>query len=123
MSKQQIDHLQELARGMNEKIQRTVQEGIFGTGMALGTITTNGLSIDGCDYIFKDYMVLDYLTLKDSYNTESSSCAVGAPHIHAFRTPEPIKRLKIGERVLVAQFGADNVVVGRVVSHAKLISG
>ena len=121
MSKQQIDHVQELARGMNEKMQRTVQEGMFGTGLALGTITANGLSIDGCDYIFKDYMVLDYLTLKDSYYTENTTCHV--THNHEFKTPEPIKRIKIGERVLVAQFGADNVVVGRVVSNAKLISG
>jgi len=123
MPKQQVDQVQELARGMNKKMQRTVREGMFGTGMSLGTITANGLSIDGCDYIFKDYMILEYLTLKDSYWTESSSCAVGASHIHEFKTPEPIKRIKNGERVLVVQFGADNVVVGRVVSHAKLISG
>ena len=123
MSKQQVNHVQELARGMNEKMLRAVEEGTYAMGMALGTITANGLIIDGCKDIFQDYMVLDYLTLKDSYWTEKAACSLGTPHKHEFKTPEPIKRLKIGERVLVAQFGADNVVVGRVVSHAKLISG
>lgn len=121
MAKQQVDHVQELARGIKEKMKKTVQEGMFGTGMALGTITTNGLIIDGCDHTFKDYMILDYLTLDDSYYTENTTCHV--THNHEFKTPEPIKRIKIGDRVLIAQFGADNVVVGRVVLHAKLISG
>lgn len=121
MSKQQVDQIQELVRGLNMKMRKTVEEGLFGAGLALGTITANGLSIDGSKSIFKDYMILDYLTLKDSYYTENITCDI--VHNHEFKTPAPIKKLNEGDRVLVAQFGADNVVIGRVISNGKLISG
>jgi hypothetical protein len=84
------------------------------TGLTMGTITDTGLLLDNFKHEFSDYMVLDYLKLEDSYNTESG----GDPsHSHEIKTPGNIKKLKAGDRVLVSQFGADNVVVGRVVSN------
>lgn len=112
MSNHEGDVFNEIARTVHDKTNKTINEAMFGTGLALGTLTETGLKVDNFDHEFKDYLVLDYLKLNDSYYTE-----VALKHSHEFKTPENIKKLKVGDRVLVAQFGADNVIVGRVVSN------
>lgn len=106
------DVFNELARTMNKNTNSAIQGAIYGTGLTLGTITETGLLLDNFKHEFIDYMVLDHLRLEDSYNTESTTCTVS--HKHEFKTPEPIKKIKVGERVLVAQFGAENIVIGRI---------
>lgn len=102
----------EIVRAMHGNTNKAISGAIEGTGLTLGTITETGLLLDNFKYEFTDYMVLDYLNLEDNYNTE----AAGDPsHTHQIKTPANLTRLKAGNMVLVAQFGADNVVIGRVV--------
>lgn len=114
MSNNEGDVFNEIARAMHKNTHKAINGAIEGTGLTLGTITETGLLLDNFKHEFAEYMVLDYLKLEDSYSTESA----GNPsHSHEIKTPENIKRIKAGDRVLVAQFGADNVIVGRVVSN------
>jgi hypothetical protein len=115
VSDNQGDVFNEIARTMHDKTNNVINGAMFGTGLALGILTETGLKLDNFKYEFKDYLVLDYLKLNDSYFTETATCTVS--HRHEFKTPDHIKHLQIGDRVLVAQFGANNVIVGRVVQH------
>lgn len=115
MSNNEGDVFNEIARVFHSNTKNAIEGAMFGTGLALGTLTATGLKLDNFKHEFKDYLVLDYLKLNDSYHTESASCTVS--HNHELKIPENIKKLKYGDRVLVAQFGADNVVIGRVVSN------
>lgn len=109
------DVFNEIARTVHSNANKAIEGAMFGTGLTLGILTPTGLKLDNFKHEFKDYYVLDYLKLNDSYYTEAATCTVS--HRHEFKTPENIKKLKTGDRVLVAQFGADNVIVGRVVSN------
>lgn len=114
MSDNNGDVFNEIARTMHGNTNKAINGAMNGTGFTLGIITETGLLLDNFKHEFAEYMVLDYLKLEDSYSTESA----GDPsHSHEIKTPGNIKKLKAGDRVLVSQFGADNVVVGRVVSH------
>ena len=115
MSDNQGDVFNEIARTFHSNTNNAIEGAMFGTGLALGILTEDGLKLDNFKHIFKDYLVLDYLKLDDSYYTESASCTVS--HRHEFKTPDHIQHLHVGDRVLVAQFGANNVIVGRVVEH------
>lgn len=115
MSDNQGDVFNEIARTFHSNTNNAIEGAMFGTGLALGILTETGLKIDNFKHEFTDYLVLDYLKLNDSYRTESTSCTVS--HSHEFKTPDHLKKLKVGDRVLVAQFGADNVIVGRVVTN------
>lgn len=105
----------EIARAVHGNTNDAIKGAIEGTGLTRGTITETGLLLDGFKHEFKDYEVLDYLKLEDSYTTESAG---DSSHIHKIKTPTNLTKLKVKDRVLVAQFGADNVVIGRVVPHA-----
>ena len=113
------DIFEEISRTVNNNTGQAINNAMFGTGLVFGTIASTGLALDDFKHIITDYMVLDYLTLKDSYYTEVETCTVG--HKHEFKTPIPIKKLKVGERVLVAQVSGECVVVGRI-SHGESIS-
>lgn len=115
MSNNEGDVFNEIARTIHGKTNEAIEGAMFGTGLTLGILTEDGLKLDNFKPIFKDYYVLDYLKLNDSYYTEVQTCTVG--HKHEFKTPDHIQHLHVGDRVLVAQFGANNVIVGRVVSH------
>lgn len=104
----------ELARAVQGNAHKAIKGAVEGTGITLGTITETGLLLDNFKHEFKDYMVLDYLKLEDNYDTESA----GDPsHTHQIKVPPNLTKLKVKDRVLVAQFGADNVIIGRVVPH------
>jgi hypothetical protein len=109
------DVFNDIKRIMDGNTNNSINAAMFGSGLSLGILTETGLLLDNFKYEFTDYLVLDYLKLEDSYNTQVTSCTVS--HSHEFKTPDHIKKLKVGDRVLVAQFGADNVIVGRVVQH------
>nr|WP_077363410.1 hypothetical protein [Clostridium saccharoperbutylacetonicum] len=106
------DVFNEIKRLMDNNTHEAIRGAIDGTGLTLGTITETGLKLDNFKHEFTEYRVLDYLMLADSYNTESAS-----EHSHEIKTPGNLKKLQLGDKVLVAQFGADNVVIGRVVSN------
>ena len=114
MSNNESDVFNEIARVVNGNTHNAIRGVVEGTGLTLGTITEIGLKLDNFKHEFADYMVLHYLKLEDSYNSESA----GDPsHSHEIKTPNNLKKLQTGDRVLVAQFGADNVVIGRVASN------
>lgn len=115
MSNNEGDIFNEIARTIHGNTNNAIEGAMFGTGLALGTLTPTGLKLDNFKHEFNDYLILDYLKLEESYYTELETCTVG--HRHEFKTPDHIKKLQPGDRVLVAQFGADNVIVGRVVSN------
>lgn len=106
------DIFNEVARTMLKNTGDAINGAMIGYGLVLGTVTESGLKLDNFKEVFADYMVLDYLKLEDTYTTEISDT-----HSHEIKTPDNLKPLENGDRVLVAQFGADNVVIGRVVSN------
>lgn len=103
----------EIAREIKGNTNRAVNEAISYIGLDLGTITAAGLKLDNLKYEIQDYMMLDYLKMKNEYNTE---IAGEYPHNHIFKTPEELKPLVTGDRVLVALLGNEFVVVGRVIN-------
>lgn len=109
------DLFNEIARTMHSNTNKVISQVIEGTGFTLGVITETGLKLDNFKYEFTEYLVLDYLKLDDSYYTQPANCTES--HNHEFKMPINIKKLSVGDRVLVAQFGADNVIIGRVVQN------
>ncbi|AGX44504.1 hypothetical protein [Clostridium saccharobutylicum] len=106
------DIFNEIARTVHSNTTKIINGAMDGTGLTLGTLTEYGLKLDNFKYEFTDYMILDYLKLEDNYNTETNG-----DHLHEIKTPSNIKKLTAGDRVLVAQFGADNIIIGRVVKN------
>lgn len=105
-----IDHIKELGRDINKKMQKTVDSSMYGTGMALGTKTLTGVLVDGqkFEYSGSDCMILDHLLLEEKYTTE-----IANEHKHDIITPDNFK-IESGDRVLVALLGNACVIVGRV---------
>ncbi|HGS9098235.1 TPA: hypothetical protein ACMU2U_004057 [Clostridioides difficile] len=111
-----------VARILKEKMNKSVNDGVFGIGCELAEITANGLKINGYKDEIQDYLVLEKLTLKEDYFTFSDEVSSGEyRHKHKIETPKELKPLAIGDKVLVAIMGAEFVVIGRVV-NAKPIS-
>lgn len=111
-----------VARILKEKINKSVNDGVFGVGCELAEITVNGLKVNGYKDEIQDYLVLENLTLKEDYFTFSDEALSGEyRHKHKIETTKELKPLSIGDKVLVAIMGAEFVVIGRVV-NAKPIS-
>ncbi|WP_010295856.1 hypothetical protein [Clostridium senegalense] len=106
---------EEVARVFDSKTNKFVKDALYGIGLTLGTLTTTGLKLDNFKYKINDYLVLDYLELENEYTTQSAG---EHPHSHTLKTPSNLKKLKVGDRVLVAQVGNECVIVGRVKMHA-----
>ncbi|MDG5852504.1 hypothetical protein [Clostridium beijerinckii] len=114
MSNNDGDVFNEIKRLMDSNTHGAIKGVIDGTGLTLGSITETGLKLDNFKHEFTDYMALDYLKMEDNHTTESAG---NQSHSHEIRTPSNLTKLNVGDKVLVAQFGADNVVIGRVVSN------
>lgn len=125
----EIDLYEEIARTVNNNTNKMINGAIDGLGLTLGTITNTGLKVDNLKQELTGYMVLDYLKLNDNYpknkviseeshshSISNSSCS-SETHSHNFIPPKQLKSLSIDDRVLVAQLGADFIIIGRV-SHA-----
>ncbi|MCC0659248.1 hypothetical protein [Clostridioides sp. ZZV14-6044] len=111
-----------VARILKEKMNKSVNDGVFGMGCELGEITSNGLKVSGYKDEIQDYLVLENLMLKEDYFTFSDEALGGEyKHKHKIETPKELKPLSIGDKVLVTIMGAEFVVIGRVV-NAKPIS-
>ncbi|MDS1004919.1 hypothetical protein P9J83_15655 [Clostridium sporogenes] len=102
----------EIAREIKGNTNRAVSEAISYIGLDLGTVTSTGLKLDNFKYEIQDYMVLDYLKMKNEYNTETAG---EHSHSHNFKMPKELKSLGPGDRVLVALLKNEFVVVGRIV--------
>jgi hypothetical protein len=103
----------EIAREIKGSTNKAIGKAISSLGLELGTITNSGLKVDNFKYEIKDYMVLEYLKVQDQYITE---VAGETPHSHTLKTPNELKKLSVGHRVLVALVGDEFVVVGRVLN-------
>ena len=129
-----IDNLEQLISGY-------VARAMVGLHGELGTITATGLKLDNFKHEITKYLVAEHLTLKDpdftktetdgSHNhpcahaSSGGKCAIeNTTHQHQVITPEKLKKLQPGDRVMVIPVnkGQEFVVVARVVSNAKLIS-
>lgn len=102
----------EIAREIKGNTNRAVNEAISYIGLDLGTMTSSGLKLDNFKYEIQNYMILDYLKMKNEYNTETAG---EHSHSHNFKTPKELKPLGPGDRVLVALLKNEFVVVGRIV--------
>ncbi|MZK53683.1 hypothetical protein [Clostridium beijerinckii] len=111
MENNQFNIFDEIARTVNNNTHKSIAKSLVGIGLTLGTFNGDSLTLDNFDQEITDYLILDILNLGDSYSTEESN-----DHTHEFNTPEPLKSIKNGDRVLVAEIGSDCVIIGRV-SH------
>lgn len=101
----------EIAREIKGDTNKAIGKAILTLGLELGTITTTGLKVDSFKNEIKDYMVLEHLKLNDEYITETSGTY---SHNHIIKTPNELKSLAPGDRVLVSAVGNEFVVVGRI---------
>ncbi|NFI95068.1 hypothetical protein FC961_11840 [Clostridium botulinum] len=108
--------LEDIKRVMDNNFKSSINEAMFSNSLVLGTITTTGLKLDDFKHEITDYLVLDYLKLNDNYNSENTTCT--SSHSHEFKTPENLRSIKTGNRVLVARIGNECIVIGRVNSNA-----
>lgn len=105
--------MQELARAMKDETNKSINSATTGLGVEFGTMTETGLQLDNFKSEITDYKVLDYLTINKDYFTNTNSAGEDS-HSHSVITPDGLKPLKPGDRVLVSQIGAEFVIIGRV---------
>jgi len=111
MENNKFNIFDEVARTVNKNTHNSISKSLFGVGLTLGTFNGDSLTLDNFKYDITDYLVLDISLLASNYNTEESS-----GHSHEFTTPTLLQSIKSGDRVLVAEIGAECVIIGRV-SH------
>lgn len=133
--------LNEIAREIQNQQQNSINMALFNSGLVLGTMTAERkVKLDNFKYEVP-CMVLKYLTIPELYMEKTAKDQGDHPHgpsgehsqyngsgqhshpntegkhIHDLVTPEQLKPLKAGDRVLVAivNNGSDHVIVGKVV--------
>jgi len=106
--------MEELASTMKDHTNKSVNNAVSGLGVEFGTMTEAGLKLDNFKHEITDYKVLDYLKLDKDYFTQTDVAGGEYSHSHNVKTPERLKPLKPGDRVLVAQIGAEFVIIGRL---------
>lgn len=105
--------MEDLARVVKDETNKSVNSAVSGLGVEFGTMTETGLKLDNFKDIITDYKVLDYLTMDKDYFTDTNSVGEYS-HSHKVVTPDGLKPLKSGDRVLVAQVVAEFVILGRM---------
>ncbi|APM37383.1 hypothetical protein [Clostridium kluyveri] len=103
----------ELVRVVKDETSKSINGAVSGLGVEFGTMTETGLKLDNFKDVITDYKVLDYLTMDKDYFTNTNSAGEYS-HSHNVITPDGLKPLKSGDRVLVAQVGSEFIVIGRV---------
>jgi hypothetical protein len=111
MENNQFNIFNEVVRKMHENTHKSIANSLFGVGLTLGTFNGDSLTLDNFNKPITDYLILDILNLGESYSTEESD-----NHTHKFNIPGPLRTIKAGDRVLVAEIGVECVIIGRV-SH------
>jgi hypothetical protein len=110
------NNMKRLGEVLSGRMQRTVK-GNTSTTLELGTINSDlSLSVDGLSGRIGrgDYMVDIRLTQVD-YDTEETDS-------HCHRLPSTFRRLRAGDRVLVAWVGYEPIIVSIVVVGTKITS-
>lgn len=105
--------MEELVRVIKDNTNKSINSATTGLGVEFGTMTETGLKLDNFKDVITDYKVLDYLTMDKDYFTDTNSAGEYS-HSHSVITPDGLKPLKSGDRVLVAQVGSEFIVIGRV---------
>lgn len=109
----------ELAKLIRKHASEAAERGQIATGLELGTITQSGLKLDGFKHEITDYLLAEHLTLAADYMTETTQDnPEPGTHNHRVITPNQLKPLSAGDRVIVAPIGADFIVLARVVENA-----
>lgn len=98
----------ELAVLLDGRINNHTSLALSGVHAELGTITPTGLKLDGFKHEISDYLVAEHLSMDGQYFTET----VQGENV---KTPDELKPLKPGDRVLCVPVGNEVVVVCRVV--------
>lgn len=107
----------DVAREIKKHTNKSIGSAISGLGAEFGTITDSGLKLDSFKYEITDYMILDYLTMDTNYFAQTDTAGTDS-HSHKVITPEGLKPLKTGDRVLVTEVGNETIVLGRVSRNA-----
>lgn len=105
--------MQELVRVVKDETSKSINSATTGLGVEFGTMTETGLKLDNFKDVITDYKVLDYLTMDKEYFADTNNAGEYS-HSHKVITPDGLKPLKSGDRVLVAQVGAEFVILGRM---------
>ncbi|PRR85951.1 hypothetical protein [Clostridium luticellarii] len=105
--------MEDLVRTINDTTNKTINNTVSGLGVEFGTITETGLQLDNFKHEITDYKVLDYLTMNEDYCTQTDTAGEDG-HSHKVMTPDGLKPLKAGDRVLAAQVGAEFIILGRM---------
>lgn len=105
--------MEELVRTISDTTNKTINNTVSGLGVEFGTMTETGLKLDNFKHEIADYKVLDYLNMDKDYFTQTD-VAGSDSHSHKAITPDGLRPLKSGDRVLVAQVGAEFIILGRV---------
>ncbi|QXE19546.1 hypothetical protein [Clostridium sp. 001] len=108
-----MQEMENLVRAMKDDTNNSINSAVSGIGIEYGTITETGLQLDNFKHEITDYKVLDYLKTDKDYFTQTNSAGIDS-HSHKVVTPEVLKPLKSGDRVLATQIGAEFIVIGRV---------
>lgn len=98
----QFNIFEEIARTVHTNTNKAIDSALFGVGLTLGTFYGDRLKLDNFNQDITDFLMLDLL--KSGYETQEAD-----NHTHKFNTP-----IESGDRVLVAEIGAECVIIGRV---------
>jgi len=107
----------ELARGIKNMAKKQSNSAVNGLYPELGTITSTGLLLDRFKYEFNEFLIAEYLSFPDIF---ASTAAAGSDlHSHDVLTPDQLKSLQAGDRVLAIPVndGQDYVVIARVIAN------
>lgn len=105
--------MEDLARVVKDHTNESINGAISGIGVEFATMTDTGLKLDNFKYEINDYKVLDYLRMDKDYFTQTNSAGEDN-HSHKVATPDALRPLKAGDRVIVAQIGSELIIMGRV---------
>jgi hypothetical protein len=105
--------MENLVRTIKDSTNRSINNAMSGIGVEFGTMTETGLQLDNFKHEITDYKVLDYLTMDKDYFAQTDTAGEDS-HSHKVMTPDGLKPLKAGDRVLVAQVGAEFIILGRM---------
>lgn len=108
-----MQEMESLVSAIRDDTNGSINSAVSGVGVEYGTITETGLQLDNFKHEITDYKVLDYLKADKDYFTQTNSAGTDS-HSHKVATPEVLKPLKSGDRVLATQIGAEFIVIGRV---------
>lgn len=106
--------MENLVRTIKDSTNSSINNAMSGIGVEFGTMTETGLQLDNFKHEITDYKVLDYLTTDKDYFAQTDTAGGEYSHSHKVATPDGLKPLKSGDRVLAAQVGAEFIILGRM---------